>query len=373
MYSLTARATDPTCLEKVRKEALNNSPSETAHAAIPRSPEYETLLVFVTDLLSLLKFIARVAARQQSESYCTELDQYMARAAQQTDAFQLELLRDRCLKSSEEFFSHWERHLEHREQDLRDVINLLLNAFHTLAKDNEAFNAALTASNERMELFCDLDDISELKARLLRELSQIKKTIAEKRNRDAAQLATLSERVSTLQAQLEQAEQKAQLDGLTGIYNRASFDQKIAHLVSASSPFVLALFDIDNFKQINDTHGHQIGDRVIVSAAVKLNELARSSDFLARYGGEEFVLIHLGSKLEHSLPRITASLKEVANTRYEYQIGHLRQELSFTLSAGVTEFALGDTVEDVIKRADTALYQAKKKGKNQAVAMRRRG
>ncbi len=371
MHPFTTPATAPLCLSKVRKERLNISSSEATRVTTLRSPECETLLVFVTDLLNLLKFIARVAARQHSESYCAELDQYTARAAQETDAFRLELLRDNCLKSSEEFFRRWEKHLEHREQELRDLINLLLNAFHTLAKDNESFNAALTASNERMQLFCDLNDISELKTRLLRELSQIKKAIAEKRDRDAAQLATLSERVSTLQAQLEQAEQKAQLDGLTGIYNRVSFDQKIAQLVSASSPFVLVIFDIDNFKRINDTHGHQIGDRVIVSAAVKLNELARSSDFLARYGGEEFALIHLGSKLEHSLPRITSFLKEVANTRYEYQIGHLRQELSFTLSAGATEFAPGDTVESVIKRADNALYQAKKQGKNQAVALRR--
>jgi len=355
----------------VERESAQPVQSNLTSPGVTLTSSSQALGGFVTGLLTLLKFIAAESDRQQSDTFCRQLDRYAAAVADESDASKLGQAREQCLKESEEFFHNWRKHLGDREQELRDVIDLLTNAIQTLSKDNQEFQAEVTASNERMHSYCDLEDIRELKVRLAQEVAQLKDTITEKQKRDAGKLVALSERVTVLQSKLEEVEQKAQTDGLTGLYNRASFDERITELVNNSEPFVLALFDIDNFKQVNDKHGHQIGDRVIISAALKLRDATRASDFIARYGGEEFVVIQPGSKLEHSLPRLSALLKNVAATNYEYTLLGEKRELSFTLSAGLTEFVPGDTVESVVARADSALYQAKHQGKNRALALKR--
>jgi diguanylate cyclase len=361
----------PRSLLAVEKEfILTATPAPPDEARTPYSPT-QSLAGFVADLLDLLKVMAAKVGRRPSDEYRTKLDEYAAGVAEETDAYRLEILRGNCLKTSQEYFKEWDRHLKEREDELRDVIDLLMTGLQTISKDNTTFHTELTATNERIQGYCDLDDIREIKKRLANEVARLKETIKVKQQSEAAQISVLSDRVTTLQSKLQEAEQKAQTDGLTGLYNRASFDRKMTELIETAQGFVLVLLDIDNFKQINDTHGHQIGDRVIASAAQMLRESTRASDFVARYGGEEFAIIQPGSKIEHALPRFAARLKEIAETTYEYRHLFRKQELSFTLSAGLTECVAGDTIESVVARADAALYQAKREGKNRVIAKRR--
>ncbi len=125
--------------------------------------------------------------------------------------------------------------------------------------------------------------------------------------------------------------------------------------------FVLAIADIDDFKKINDTHGHPVGDRVLMGAAQMLAASVRPDDFVARYGGEEFAVLLSGMKVASAELRMTHLLKTIAAYRFEYENGCT---LQFTLSCGMAEFNAGDTVESLITRADEALYEAKRKGKN---------
>jgi diguanylate cyclase len=355
----------------VKSESTHLAPSTLTEAAPPAHAPSQTLADFVADLLHLLKLIAVQGPQHRSGEFCAQMDQYTAAVVAETDAYRLEILRGNCLKLSEEFFRKWGHYLGEREKELRGVIEILVNAVHALSTDNTAFHQEIAAGHQRLQGYCDLDDLRELKSRLGQEVARLQATVGEKQKRDDAQLSALSQHVTTLQTKLKEAEQKAQLDGLTGVHNRASFDHELRALVAESESFTLALFDIDNFKRINDEHGHQIGDRVIISAALKLRAAIRTSDFIARYGGEEFALIQLGSKIEHALPRVSQVLQEIAAAKYEYTLLGQPRKLAFTVSAGVTEFAPGDTVETIIARADAALYQAKKQGKNRAIAVRK--
>ena len=130
---------------------------------------------------------------------------------------------------------------------------------------------------------------------------------------------------------------------------------------------MLALADIDNFKMINDAHGHPIGDRVLVGAAQILSGSLRPADFVARYGGEEFAILLSGMKLAGAEARIGDLLKTIAAHRFEYESGSLQ----FTLSCGMAEFVKGDTADVLIARADDALYDAKRKGKNRVVTAKK--
>jgi diguanylate cyclase (GGDEF)-like protein len=153
----------------------------------------------------------------------------------------------------------------------------------------------------------------------------------------------------------------ATTDHLTGVSNRLRFVQvlgyEIAQITRRHSPLSVILFDIDHFKHINDNHGHDVGDRVLVEVCRSIGGQIRVTDLLARYGGEEFVILLPQTTLEDAR-RLAEKLRQ-----------HLRspsafQELPVTASFGVTQLAEGETVERLLKRVDQALYDAKQAGRN---------
>jgi len=150
-------------------------------------------------------------------------------------------------------------------------------------------------------------------------------------------------------------------DELTGIYNRAYFNEELKKQIdiqkidkNALSFFIL---DIDKFKVLNDTYGHQIGDEVLKELSKIINENSRSTDTFARWGGEEFVKILPNSSL-------TQSIKVANNLRKIIQNHTFINGLKVTCSFGVSTFNVNDTSQSLIKRADDTLYRAKQNGRN---------
>jgi len=149
-------------------------------------------------------------------------------------------------------------------------------------------------------------------------------------------------------------------DRLTGIPNRAQLDKQLDRVLGKISPLSVIMMDIDHFKKVNDTYGHDAGDVVLKQFAVIVKKTIRPVDFLARYGGEEFTVI-CNAELERTVEVAERVRQSVADT--PVKISEL-QEISITASLGVAEYRSGDTSETVIKRADNALYQAKQNGRN---------
>ena len=207
-------------------------------------------------------------------------------------------------------------------------------------------------------------------------MTELNRVVIEKQKREQVQFAQLSEQISVLQRKLEVAKVEASLDGLTGTANRRNFDFMIQRWVIAheksEEPFTVAIFDLDNFKQVNDSYGHQVGDQVLISAAMELGRNIRTSDFLARYGGEEFVILSDGMRLSESERRFAALLRRIEQMSFECKSAEKGMlAISLTASCGVAEYALGESAKDLIRRADEALYEAKRAGKNQVSTKRR--
>jgi diguanylate cyclase len=181
----------------------------------------------------------------------------------------------------------------------------------------------------------------------------------------------LSKRVEVLQQSLERSQEEASMDSLTRVANRGSFDRALARWTAvhndSKKSFVLALFDLDNFKAINDANGHLIGDRVLLCAAQWFSKAVRANDFLARYGGEEFVVMLSNLTVDQAEKKFSELLARIAASSYDYKIGETYSTISFTVSCGISEFTPGATSEEVVKRADEALYEAKRTGKNRVV------
>lgn len=150
-------------------------------------------------------------------------------------------------------------------------------------------------------------------------------------------------------------------DRLTQLYNRLKTDEVLEYELTKSlrsrNPFSIIIFDIDNFKEINDTYGHSFGDSVLVELSNILTDTLRSTDTLGRWGGEEFIIICPDTNIDGAITVAEKIRATIENNEFK-EVGEV------TCSFGVTEFKAGDTNSTIVARADTALYEAKKKGRN---------
>lgn len=253
-----------------------------------------------------------------------------------------QFLDDRC--------SQLELHSEQRGGTLKKFIKSIaghrrraddLDAVLAKLEDRDQFESAISPLRECIR------DLQDHNKRLQAELDQTRKAVAQQSQ------------------QLEQAQEEARVDALTGLPNRRAFDEKIEELHTlfgrGNSPYVVALLDIDHFKSFNDEHGHAVGDKVLGFVADVLRGTQRWTDHVARYGGEEFVVL---------LPRMTGHKAKFVIDRHREKIENAalkigRQKLSVTVSAGVAEVLPGDTISRVLARADEALYAAKSAGRDQ--------
>ncbi len=187
----------------------------------------------------------------------------------------------------------------------------------------------------------------------------------------AGRLQGLAERVASMEQEalgyrehLEEQRQKALIDPLTGLPNRAAWSERVEREIldwqENGGHLALAILDLDHFKRINDSYGHLAGDKVLKIVADQLRKRLRARDFLARFGGEEFVLL-----LPQTSPAMAAQAVEVLRAAIEACPFHFKGErVVITTSIGLASFQSEERADQVLKRADTALYSAKKLGRN---------
>ena len=173
--------------------------------------------------------------------------------------------------------------------------------------------------------------------------------------------ALVKERYVQAALRAEIYERVASLDVLTHIANRRGMEHALRAMVEraeqAKTPFSLILFDVDHFKRINDTYGHDVGDRTLIEIARRIGELTRPDDRLGRWGGEEFLLL---------APQTDATQAVLFAERLRLTIATspLTGGVATTASFGVATWAAGDTMRSLITRADAAMYAAKRDGRD---------
>jgi diguanylate cyclase (GGDEF)-like protein len=259
-----------------------------------------------------------------------------------------------------------------RESEFREIIDLMTAAMGGLDNENRDFYSSIRSQGQRFEEITLLDDIKRIKSELVSEVDNMRAMVREKENLDQKTLDALSSQVDVLKKELDKARHTANTDGLTGVYNRKALDDHLQRLIERNTvsitPFSLMMMDLDDFKTLNDTYGHTVGDRMLLAFAQKCRATVRSDDFLARYGGEEFVLILPGASLRNATKKARQVCRTVAAAKYAADDSPRAEVVAVTVSIGVSTYRNGDTAKSLVDRADQCLYKAKASGKNRVVA-----
>lgn len=283
------------------------------------------------------------------------------------------------------------RHLDEVEQRIRDVMykqaaakgrsleaqaemRQMLGAFiEYLTRMNDSstsFQERLEDSTRKIE---QVKSIEEL-APLMRELVSATHAMAEETSTARNQLQFLQDKVTATEAEiaklhleLQSASASARHDPLTNTLNRKGLDEalarEIANVQRKDIALSISLLDIDNFKKINDRLGHETGDAALIHLVRVVQQSLRPTDTLARYGGEEFIILLPDTPLDEAILAMTRLQREL--TKNFFLSG--TEKLLITFSAGVAQLAPGEPGEDAIKRADQAMYLAKRAGKNRVM------
>jgi diguanylate cyclase len=252
----------------------------------------------------------------------------------------------------------------------KTLISTFIDKLKYMGEASELYSGKIENYAQELSQTDDLIKINELVNHLMRDTSVMQTDILRSRDDllNQQRVATdTQQRMEKLQEELQQLSEVVRIDQLTGVLNRRGMDEafstEIARYRRSGELLSIALLDIDNFKMLNDQHGHAAGDSALKHLAGVVKRAVRPTDIVTRMGGEEFVVILPNTNLEEAV--VTMSRLQRALTK-EYFLGN-NQKLLITFSAGVALFKTEDDVNSILARADQAMYLAKKSGKNRVM------
>ena len=204
-----------------------------------------------------------------------------------------------------------------------------------------------------------------------RAILQHIEAVLESNQRLADELVVAHYQMEQQAAELDRTRKEARTDPLSGVGNRKAFDETLQWLLTTwkrdREPFTLILADLDRFKWVNDTHGHQAGDVVLAQMGALLKNSVRGGDIVARYGGDEFAILLPRTEL-HAGNQVAARIRAQV-WRSSFRVGQRGEQGVISLSVGVASVQDGDTGETILARADKALYKAKEAGRNRVYCL----
>jgi len=256
------------------------------------------------------------------------------------------------------------------QEEMRQMLATFIERLAAMSQSTSGFHEQLEASAKLIEQAKTIADI----APVLKEIVGATRTMARDSQTARDELVGMRKKAETTEAEifklhqeLDRVSAQARHDPLTGALNRQGLDEavtrEVAKVKRQDTPLCMALLDIDNFKKLNDTLGHATGDAALAHLASVTREVMRPQDTLARYGGEEFVILLPDTPLDKGVEAMTRLQREL--TKRFFLAG--TEKVLITFSAGVAQLGHGETGPDAIKRADQAMYLAKRAGKNRVL------
>lgn len=312
----------------------------------------------------------------------TELSEDPSWARGQCEALQAQLQMEggvsvRGLRSAAELLADTRQRqqtLQAQRRDARDALKNLLNRMlgevDELGAQTGRFHLAVAGHAEAIARADSLESLATVVTTMLQDSRDVQSAVGRSQQRlqqDRDHASELEQRVRELESELRRLSDEVSTDALTQVANRrglqTAFEAEQARSQRASpalAPLAVALIDVDNFKKLNDSLGHAAGDVALKSLASAVRERLRPVDHLARFGGEEFVVLMPGTALDEARQALQRLQRALTASLFM----HEGEDVFVTFSAGVTVWREGEALETTLARADEAMYEAKRSGKN---------
>ncbi len=346
-YSAIAERVESTLLgllEDLHLPEHQQAQAQTLRDRIQQGLNWYELVPVLDDLAQLMLAVADQGQRE-FESY-------------------LSLLNERLATMQDSLCAAREGHVQSKEtaqaldEELRQQVGGLQDSMLG-AKDLPSLKQAVQSR---------LDGLLETVDAYQRQRSEHEQALSDRLGTLVERVANLEKAATGMREHLEEQRQKALQDPLTGLPNRAAWDERLQLEVARHQRYggqlLLAVLDVDHFKRINDSFGHLAGDRVLKIIASELRKRLRKTDFIARFGGEEFALLLPETPAAAGLQLLDSLRSGIESCPFHFKGARIQ----VTLSGGLASFAAADRGEQVFERADRALYRAKDSGRNRIEA-----
>lgn len=250
---------------------------------------------------------------------------------------------------------------------LKELIQRMLHELGELDQHTGRLSDGMQRYMTTIEKADSLESLAGVVREMLdegREVHGLVSSTRERLNGEHARAVELEERVRELETELRRLSDEVATDALTQIANRRgmmqAFEVEQARMRREGGELSVGLLDIDNFKKLNDSLGHAAGDQALIALAQYVRDALRPIDIVARFGGEEFVVLLPSTPVEEAQKTLTRLQRQMSASLFM----HEGKDVLVTFSAGVTAYRFSEALGDALERADEALYEAKRTGKN---------
>ncbi len=266
----------------------------------------------------------------------------------------------------------YRHHLDEKNREVQDLQTALSRKIQDTIRQHQEVGVSLEvalAELKRHEDAGDVDRAKELISGIAQHLLTGNRDLTNKLDSTYHTLQKIADGSRRLSDELSRVRQLSLTDELTGLPNRRAFQRRLEDEIARANrygyPLTLAILDLDEFKAVNDSYGHAVGDKILRQYAASILSIFRRLDMVSRYGGEEFAVLLPNTDLHGAMRALHKVRSRVPEVRVETQAATLSVP---TFSAGVSAYHPGETSEAFVSRADAALYEAKRRGRNRVEA-----
>lgn len=252
-------------------------------------------------------------------------------------------------------------HYRDKAAEVKELLLLMARTAESVGARDQRCAGQMTEVTAHLRQIATLDDVTQIRASIEKSAAELKSSVERMTNEGKAAVEELQRQVKVYQTKLDEAEELASRDTLTGARNRMCMESFIESRIAADTMFCVAMLDIDGFKKVNDTHGHLAGDELLKQFATELRSACRKTDVIGRWGGDEFVIL-LDCGMDEATAQIQRLRKWVCG---DYTVGGAAGALKLRLDAsiGLAEHLPKEPMKALMGRADAAMYERKKEGK----------
>jgi diguanylate cyclase (GGDEF)-like protein len=257
------------------------------------------------------------------------------------------------------------KHYRQKTDEVKEILIVMARTAESVGARDERCAQQINEVTSQLKTIANLEDITQIRASIEKSAAELKTSIGRMAAEGKAAIDQLRVEVTNFQTKLEEAEHIASCDSLTGLRSRLCVEGQIESRMAAGLPFCVAILDINEFKQVNDTYGHVVGDELLQMFATELKSRCRATDTVGRWGGDEFIIL-LDSGMRVAKAQ-TDRVRDWVCGNYTLHGRSGTMKLRVNASMGVAEYFPGETMKGLIARADAEMYRHKATTRAQAV------